>query len=72
MTSLVTLKDIMLDQVFERKEGEEVETFIMLSDNFDEDEDLTISVKRLNLNFNDAECQMLNITNVTTESRLKK
>ena len=54
MTSLVTLKDIMLDQVFERKEGEEVETFIMLSDNFDEDEDLTISVKRLNLNFNDA------------------
>ena len=55
-----------------------VETYILLSnmleseiDGVNSEKDQTIIVKRMNLIFNDKECQVVNFTNITTYKRLK-
>ena len=71
----MSLKDIMKqkldasEQTSERIE-EKVESYIMLSGNKEEDRK-EIIIKRMHLLFNDKECQVLNFTDITLQTRLK-
>ena len=68
----------MLKQVNVEASKNKVESYVLLSDMVDaaaesnDQQDQSLIVKRMNLTFNDKECQVINFTDITTYKRLKR